>query len=635
MNQDTKHKKAKREQHKIQQSKPLLKVPDNYQNKWIWFGLAVILLATFAIYFRAIRFDLLIWDDNLYINENEHIKALKWVNIKLFFTEFYVGNYQPITILTYAIENKLAGYSPALYHFSNIMLHIANTFLVFTLIRKIAPQNANVALITAALFAVHPMHVESVAWVAERKDVLYTFFFLLSLITYTNYLKTEKFKLLVFTGLFFLLSALSKSAAVILPLVMLLFDYYLNRTYSWKMIFEKIPFFAVSLILGIVALNSQKLAMPDTPIIGGIDRFFVISDSFITYIFKAFIPVKLSALYPYPKELGGTLPAEYYVSIVFIGLLLYFVWYSRKWGKDIVFGFLFFIITIILVLQIVSIGNATMADRYTYVPFIGLFFMVGKLFEYFAKKGMHFYKNCLLGLIVLGCILFSYSTYARIEKWENDGILFSDVLLKYPSNTLALNNSGCYYLKIAQEVSTDNSARRDFYFQKSFQDFNKLIEINPEYIHCYYNRGLLGFFLKNYTHAIKDFDNEIQRNPNYAEAYFYRANSKKESSDFAGAILDFDKVIVIKPTAETYYNRGNAKLSLSDFNGALKDWDKAIELNPKLLKAYNNRSLLKCSLKDYAGAVADYDKMIELNPQDTTTIKNREIIQALLESNKK
>ncbi len=165
------------------QNKTTVKGSENNQNKWIWFALAIVFLTTFAIYFKAIGFDLLyLWDDNIYLTQNSHIKDFDWVNLKLFFTEFYAGNYQPITILMYAIEYKLAGNSPALYHFNNILLHILNTYLVFILIRKISPKNVIVALFTAAFFAVHPMHVESVAWVAERKDVLYSFFFLLSLI---------------------------------------------------------------------------------------------------------------------------------------------------------------------------------------------------------------------------------------------------------------------------------------------------------------------------------------------------------------------------------------------------------------------------------------------------------------------
>ena len=445
----------------LQQNKTTQKAEKKSINTWVWVALAIVLLTTLAIYFKAIKFDFLMtWDDSFYFTENNDIKDLHWTNIKLFFTEFYLGNYQPITVLMYAIEYKLVGNSSYLYHLNNIILHIINTFLVFVLIRKISSKNVMVALITASFFAIHPMHVESVVWVSERKDVLYSFFFLLSLIIYTNYYKSGKLKHLILTCIFFVLSCLTKSAAVILPLVLLLLDYYSNRKYSWKMFVEKVPFFAISLIFGIVALNSQKSAIPATPIIS--NHFLVVSFSLISYIFKAFIPVHLSAIYPYPIESGGTLPIMYYLSLLFIGLLILFVWYSCRWGKDVVFGFLFFIITIILVLQFVEVGFATMADRYTYIPYIGLFFIVGKFFEYLynsVNRNYKKYTNYLLVAIIFGFITFSTISYGRVKLWKNDGALFSDVLNKYPDCVGALNNRGVYYINNVQIESSYNNVQ--------------------------------------------------------------------------------------------------------------------------------------------------------------------------------
>ncbi|MEI6347436.1 MAG: glycosyltransferase family 39 protein [Bacteroidota bacterium] len=614
-----------------QQNKSVLSVSKNLQNQWVWLSIGVILLTTFALYFKTLKFDFLIWDDNIYIHENERIRNLNWENIKLMFSEFYFGNYHPLSTLTYAIEYKLVGESAYLYHINNIIFHLFNTLLVFVLIRKISPKNTIVAFITAAFFAIHPMHIESVAWVSERKDVLYTFFFLLSLIFYTNFLKSEKLKYLIFASVFFLLSCLSKSAAVILPIVMLLFDYYFNRKLSWKIVVEKIPLFAISLAFGIAAMYSQKAAMPDIQVISTYDRVFIISNSLLEYISKAFVPINLSALYPYPSQLGITLPTIYYLSAFFVGLVTLFVWYSRKWGKDVVFGFLFFLITIILVLQIVTVGNATMADRYTYIPYIGIFFIVGKLFEYVSSKKNQFYKNGVLSLLAFGFMIFVALSNARIDTWKNDEALFSDIIKKHPQNPLAYNNRGCYYLKIAQAESNDNTSKRQMYFEKSFQDFNKLIEIDKGYSNSFHNRGISRFFLKDYTNAIKDYNVEILNNPKDEKAYFDRGNAKNSNQDYAGAIKDFDKTIEMNSRTEgVYFNRGNAKKDLNDFVGALKDYDKAIEIKPTI-KAYNNRSMIKCMLKDYVGAIADYDKMIQLDPRDTTTIKNRKVLKALID----
>ncbi|HNW89788.1 MAG TPA: tetratricopeptide repeat protein [Bacteroidales bacterium] len=635
MSSKDKNKKDTRNKQKpVAAKKTSTKLKGNTSNKWAWYALGAVLLATLAIYFKAIRFEFLIWDDNMYINLNERIKELSWENVKMMFSEFYFGNYHPITTLTYAIEHKIVGDGPGLYHFTNILMHAMNALLVFVLIKKLSPKNVNVALITAAFFAVHPMHIESVAWVSERKDVLYTFFLLLSLIAYTDYLKSKKIKHLIFAGILFLLSCFSKSAAVILPLVLILFDYYLNRKINWKTLAEKIPFFVISLIFGYLAMNSQKAAMPltDAQVIPVFDRIFIVSNSVVMYLLKAFVPINLSALYPYPVQLGGTLPVIYYISVLFVGLLLFFVWYSRRWGKDVIFGFLFFVVTIILVLQIITVGNATMADRYTYVPYIGVFFIIGKLFENLSTKANGAYKKPLQIVLVLGCIIFSVVSFFRIDVWENDETLFSDVMEKHPENPLAYNNRGCYYLKIAQSDSL-SSAKKEMFFKKSYDDFNNLIKVNKDYAAAYHNRGLASYFLKDYAGAIRDFDVEIQKDPEKEELYFDRGNAKKDNLDYAGAIKDFDKVIELDPKAENaYFNRGNVKKELNDFAGAISDYDKAIEIDPKLIKAYNNRSMLKCILKDYEGTIADYDKMIELNPNDTVTIKNREVIRALIEN---
>ncbi len=625
----SKEKKHIKQMNTTFQKKTILKDEGLNSARWIWYALALVLVSTFAIYFKALNFDFLYtWDDNLYISTNNAIKDLKWENIKLFFTEFYVWNYQPITILSYAIEYKLAGNAASLFHFNNIVFHLLNTFLVFVLIRKLSPKNAMLALITSAFFAVHPMHVESVAWLAERKDVLYSFFFLLALILYIDYLKSNKFKYLILTAFFFLLSCLSKSAAVILPFVLLLLDYYFSRKYSLKLFAEKLPFFFISLVFGIVAMNSQTTAIPEALLnISFLDRISLVSYSVLSYLIKAVVPANLSAIYPYPIELGTNLHGIYYFSIFCLALMAFFVWFTQRWGKDGVFGFLFFLITIILVLQFIPIGSAAMADRYTYIPYIGIFFMVGKLFEYLSDG----FKNKYINLVLLiSFVVFLTIANSRVKVWRNDETLFSDAIKKDSFSMVAYNNRGSYYLTIAKNKFASDLKNQERFYRLALQDFESISKLNANYLHNYYNRGLSKYYLKNFIGAVKDFDNEIINDSNSPGVYFYRALAKNEIKDYAGAIKDFDKVLLFDSyVSEVYYNRGNAKKELNDYSGALRDYDKAIELDRKNIVVYNNRSILKCMLKDYEGAITDFDKMIELNPQDAATIKNREIIKSL------
>ncbi len=579
--------------------------------------LGALVIITAAIYFQAIKFDFLTtWDDNFYITDNSHIKAFHWANIKLFFTEFYFNNYHPLTTMLYAIEYKIGHGHALIFHFNNILLHLLNTYLVFVLIKKISPRNVMTALITAAFFAVHPMHVESVAWVSETKDVLYTFFFLISLITYIIYQRSEKPKQLILAGIFFLLSCFSKSAAVILPLIMLLLDYYTGRKYNWKMILEKLPFFVISLIFGIIAIQSQKGAIQDmAPDMSLIENISVVAFSFMMYVFKAFIPVNLSAVYPYPNELGGTLPAIYYLSILFVGILLFLVWFSRRWGKDVVFGFLFFIITIILVLQFVPVGAAAMAERYTYVPYIGLFFVVGKLFEYVtdrANEKIKKYSKYLLLLFVMVFVLFSAFSYSRIKVWKNGETLFSDVIEKYPESGISYRLRGDYYLSYyTKKIDAKNTTLRSEYLQKTVTDLEKALQ----YPLNEYNKGCVLYGL--------------------GSAYNSKGYEKYSSGDLTGALEEFNKVIKYTPDdAHAYFSMGSIKNETQDFAGALADFDQAIALDKNYFQAYNNRGSTRFNLKDYQGALEDFNKAIMLKPDFADAVRNRDMVLNIIKSSK-
>jgi len=612
-------------------------------DKWFWLALAVVMLTTFVVYFKAISFGLLqVWDDQVYITENSHIHNFNWENIKLIFSSFYVNNYQPVSMLFYALEYKIGAGHAALFHFDNILLHLANTVLVFILIRKISSDNKLVALITAAFFAIHPMHVESVAWVAERKDVLYTFFFLISIIYYCGYLKTEKFRPIILCFVFFMLSCLSKSAGVILPLVMLLIDYYFHRKLRWKMIIEKLPFLIISVILGIVAMQSQKQAVQNmAPDMSFIEHISVVSYSFIMYLVKAVVPFKLSAIYPYPAGLGGTLPVIYYISVFLAGLILFLIGYSNKLGKDIIFGFTFFIITIVLVLQIVPVGAASMADRYTYVPYIGLFFIAGKLMDYlFNNKDARLrnYKNYLVFLLVAGFVSYSAISYARVGKWENDEILFTDAKYKFPYCDVPYFIIGDYCLT-QYKANSENRNKSVEFLNRAISEYENALKHafnDADKVKAYYNLGTAKGYLGDFSGAKTEYDKVLAIDKNYVNAYINRGNARRELKDYRGSIEDFNKVIEISPENPLgYSNRGVTKFQTGDYKGAIEDFNLTIQVDSGNFKAYNDRGSAKYMLKDYNGALEDYNKAVALNPKYTDAVNNRDMVMKVIESLKK
>ncbi|HPB25344.1 MAG TPA: tetratricopeptide repeat protein [Bacteroidales bacterium] len=581
--------------------------------RWSSYVLSALLIITAAIFFQAIKFDFLTtWDDNFYVTENPDIKALTWSNIQLLFTKSYMNMYQPLTMVLYAFEYQLGGGNAAIFHFVNVLFHVLNTWLVYVFIKKITKGNQVVALFTAAFFGVHPMHVESVAWISETKDVLYSFFFLLSLITYHNYLKDNKIKHLIWACMLFLLSCMSKSAAVILPLVMLLMDYYTGRKFSMKMLVEKIPFFIISLVFGLISLKSQSSAIQDmAPDMTLLENISVVSFSFITYLFKAFVPINLSAVYPYPNEIGDTLPIMYYLSIPLCLLLFVLVWYSRKKGKDVIFGFLFFVLCIILVLQFVPVGAAALAERYTYIPYIGVFFIAGRLFDNFATKNNNYRRY---GLVIIGLvfIVFSVLSFRRVGVWENGEKLFTDLIAKHPESGISYRLRGDYYLSYyTKKIDVKNTALRSEYLQKTVTDLEKALQ----YPLNEYNKGCVLYGL--------------------GSAYNSRGFEKYSGGDLAGALEEFGKVIKYSPDdAHAYFSMGSIKNETQDYAGALADFDKAISIDNNYFQAYNNRGSTRFNMKDYHGALEDFEKALALNPDFADAVRNRDMVLSIINSSK-
>ncbi|MEI7896723.1 MAG: tetratricopeptide repeat protein [bacterium] len=654
-----KSKEKKRSANQSVRKKTSLQHENAAGNEWILGALAVVFITTLLIYFNATKFHFLFsWDDNIYITTNNDIRMLYWENIKSFFTKFYMANYQPVTMLFYAIEYKIGAGKASVFHFTSILMHILNTSLVFVLIRKISPASLFTALITAACFAVHPMHVESVAWVSEQKDMLYSFFFLLSLVMYTNYLKSGSFRYLGYTAVFFVLSCLSKSAAVVLPLVMLLFDYYLNRKFHWRMLLEKVPFFMVSLVFGIIAIVSQNSAIQDmAPSMNISEHVAIVSFSFISYLFKALIPVNLSAIYPYPPELGQLLPAVYYLAILCVGLVVLFAWYSRKWGKEVLFGFLFFVITIILVLQIIPAGAATMADRYTYIPYIGIFYIFGRLFDHLYMQVKSTHKTYLLVAFSFVFLFFSSAAYSRVKIWENDETVFSDVINKYPFCGKACFLRGSYdVMYYADVLYAGDGLKKAQYLKAAIGDFEnaaKYALMPMDKARSYYNLGYAKFALNDFQGAARDYSESIRIDSLYGNAFINRGNCYRDyyanvlyASDSINrktylrkSASDYEKALTLKISREekvtAYSNLGAAKNDLGDYVGAITNLNEAIIIDDKYVNAYNNRGAALYMLKKYDDALADFIKIIELNPQFPNAVKNRDLVLSSITNSRK
>ncbi|HTA28087.1 MAG TPA: tetratricopeptide repeat protein, partial [Bacteroidia bacterium] len=368
------------------------------------------------------------WDDPEYILHNPLMSA----SLKEVFTTPYLSNYHPLTILVYTLEHKFFGSSMLGYHCVSLLLHVSNSLLVFFFIYcLLSKKNVLIPLIVALLFAIHPMHVESVAWASELKDVLYTFFFLAALVSYVKYLQNNlQLKYLGFAFGLFLLSLISKGQAVTLPVCFFLVDYFLNRKFSFKMVLDKLPFLALSVVFGLLAIKFQG---PQEIHHNAefFQRFFWGFYGLSLYLYKFILPINLSGLYPYPINPDRSMPIFVYIIPVFITALLVFIFWRFRKNKFVMFGLLFFIANIFTLLKFIPIGDAIVADRYSYIPYIGLFFIVAYGFHkllnnprYKPNKKVIEYSGVAL-LLVLSSL-----TFARVCVWKDTFSFWGDAIKK-------------------------------------------------------------------------------------------------------------------------------------------------------------------------------------------------------------
>ena len=404
----------------------------------------VILVVTFMAFFPSLKNGLLkTWDDQAYVTSNELIKSLSGNNIVKIFKEDkgLYANYHPLTTLSLAVNYHFSKEEPFGYHLTNLLLHLLNTLLVFIFIYGLTKKNLEIAAVTALLFGLTPIHVESVAWISERKDVLYAFFFLSSLITYQQFLKKSDWKFYAVSLFLFLCSMLSKAMAASLPLILILIGFMEKKRWSWKLLPDKIPYFILALLLGFYAIRIQA----EGNAIGGIIfplvlRIYHAGYGFAAYILKIFLPTGLSAFYPYPYPLVNagwiidTTPAVFYltllITIAVFSFSIYCVVSNRKNLHIAGFGLLFYAATIALVLQFLPVGRAIMADRYAYIPSIGLFLIVG----YYASLLYHkkAYKVPVIALVAVYAGFLFYLTVEQTKVWKNDETLWNNVVRLYP-----------------------------------------------------------------------------------------------------------------------------------------------------------------------------------------------------------
>ena len=547
-------------------------------------------LGTLVLYWPVTNFPFINFDDDAYVADNPITQAgLTWHGFVWAFNGIHVGNWHPMSWLSHMLDCQLFGLNAGGHHLVNVLFHIANTLLLFTFLRSVTGANWRSACV-AALFAWHPLHVESVAWVAERKDVLSTFFWLLTIITYARFTQsrdarraareksvasfaTRDASLLYSLALLFCaLAMLSKPMAVTLPFTLLLVDLWpLKRIRNIEcriqdlknLLVEKIPFFILAFALCAVTFLAQRSAGAVSPVELS-SRLGNVPVAYARYLANTFWPTDLAIVYPYvyrwpPAAIAGAVLLLILFSALAIRLLRPQPWLATGW--------FWFLGTLVPVIGFVQVGAQSMADRYFYIPSIGLFIvLVWSMAEFYAARpNGKFILSVVGGSALLGCAL---ATAMQISYWRNSEALFLHALDATRNNYVADNALGKVYEKKGDNV-------------RALVLYREAVRIEPRYPISQYNLGLclIGFGLNE--QAFEHLAAAAHYDPGNADAQFNLGVFFLQNKDWADAAHGFEATLRLRPEfVPAHVQLAKALIALGNFSEAAAQFRAALRLNP-------------------------------------------------------
>jgi len=604
-----------------------------------WGALLAVILVTFGCFYQTLDFGFVDWDDDRNIFKNPLITSLQsenfWVNTKEIWTSTVIGNYNPLTIWTFAVEKMVYGMDNlGMWHLTNVLLHLICVLLVY-LISSLLGLSWRAAILVAILFGIHPMRVESVAWLTERKDVLYGAFYLAALWLYIKGKVEQRSYWLLIIPLF-VLSLFSKIQAVVLPLSMILVDYYLAGRLELKPMLRKVPLLAISLafgLLGIYFLSGEGSLASNSNTYEWWQRIFVGSYSYCVYLVKAVVPYQLSPLYPYTPNM----PAYFYPTIAIAPVVL---WLMYKWyisgQRALFFGLGFFTVNIFFLLQILGAGQGFLADRFTYIAYFGLFFIAGWGMDTFVK--LYNSKSLLIQLAAtVAMIGYGYMTVQQVSIWQNSETLWSHVLKYYDRSTLPYGNRANYrrdngqYKAALEDYSKSialnptgqaHNSRARLYFtlakgpdtlMLALQDYNRAIELEPNDGEYYVNRGATYARLGQGERAIADITKGLELKPDHAVGYLNRSVINNQMGNLQPALDDINSYLELQPyKADMWYEKARAERTLGMVQQSIKAYTRAIELQPTKAVFWYERARTRAAIGDTPSAKTDLARAISL-----------------------
>jgi tetratricopeptide (TPR) repeat protein len=577
-------------------------------------------IAVVSVYGQMLGHDFVYYDDHQYAADNAHVKAgLTVEGLKWAFTTLYVEFWHPLTWLSLMLDTQLFGVAAGGYLFSNLLLHILNALLLFIFFNRSTGSVWQSGLV-AALFALHPIHVESVAWIAQRKDVLSTFFWMLTLLCYGFYVERPGPKRYLGVILALILGLMAKPMLITLPLVLLLLDYWplgrfrtatsLNSFLNSALIFlrEKIPLLAVSGAAGVITYLAQQSGggIKSVASVSLAERISNALISYVGYIVNMLWPFKLACYYPFPDSfslwrVGG--------SFLLLLLITWFAVRSARRHPFFIVGWLWYLGTLVPVIGLVKIGAFAMADRYGYGPLIGIYVLVAWGLPELTARLPH-RRAIINSLAALALIICMVTTWHQVRFWQNKFTLFTRALNVTSNNWFAHNALGLDFLKREK-------------FDEALNQFSKAMQIVPNYITTYINIGIMYARQNNLSEAIRYMSTAERMNPDLAEVQQSLGVLYEQHGNPGKALAHFRRALVLDPeNAIAHKHMGNLMVAGGKIDEAIDHYARSLTLQPGDAGVHYNLGLAFEKQGNDQKAGEQYLAALKITPDEANTHYN-------------
>ena len=582
-----------------------------------FFAALVIAGATLTVYWQVHEYSFVSYDDPKYVIENDRVQnGLTAKNAEWALTAVVAANWHPLTLLSHMTDCQIYGLNSGSHHLTNLIIHILNSLLLFIIFRWMTTDLWK-SFFLSALFALHPLHVESVAWISERKDVLNTFFWFLTIISYIKYCERPGAIRFIPVFLFYFLGLMSKPMIVTLPFVLLLLDFWpLGRMKIFArkdddqisnssilikpLLSEKIPLFLLSGAASVVTLFAQSsqnavASLKTFPLYIRIANAFI---SYVNYCINLIWPFDLSVLYPHPEKFMFLEAASAFTLIAAISFVV-FRFAGRK--PYLAVGWFWYIGTLVPVIGLVQVGAQAMADRYTYVPLVGIFIImawgISDILADWKYKAFGMRIMAVTFLLILAGI-----TWQQIAYWKDSKTLFSHALEVTENNAIAHNNLGSVFGKKGQ-------------LRKAREHYTKAIQLNSNYVSAIHNLGLVFFRMGNLNEAIDQYTEALRIDPGYEKAHYDMAVALQKKGRRGEAGRHYSEALKIDPEyAEAHINLGIILAENQKLTEAANHFIAALKIKNDMPRAYFNLGNILFTIDKTDMAIAHYRKALEINP---------------------